>query len=302
MPHPQPQPRPPHHRHPATPPHDDQPARGPADSLGIDPARTLLVVAAPEETRAVLRGLGALPLDAPGTTPLPPVATLIPTPTGPCVVRSGVGKVNAALAVALAHHPSRFTSVLSVGIGGLLPDAPPQTSAAGPSLATPGSPTSGFPTPTLLDAVLASRSLYADEGLVTGVGYRTIADLGFPQAQPDTPPLPDTDVFFPHPEMLQRLRPVAATLAGVATVSTCSGTAAAAHAVATRTGARVEAMEGAAVAHALVRLGHPPAALPFAELRVISNTTGDRATQIWRLREALARLTDLSRDIAAALR
>jgi nucleoside phosphorylase len=52
-------------------------------------------------------------------------------------------------------------------------------------------------------------------------------------------------------------------------------------------------MEGAAVA--LVAVRH---ALAFAELRVISNTTGRRAGQVWKLPEALARLGALARQIA----
>jgi futalosine hydrolase len=54
-------------------------------------------------------------------------------------------------------------------------------------------------------------------------------------------------------------------------------------------------MEGAAVALAAVRLG-----LAFGELRVISNTTGDRARQQWDLKGALARLTDVIGRLRAA--
>ena len=67
----------------------------------------------------------------------------------------------------------------------------------------------------------------------------------------------------------------------------------AARQVVQRTGATAEGMEGAAVA--LVAVRH---ALAFAELRVISNTTGRRAGQVWKLPEALARLGALARQIA----
>ena len=54
---------------------------------------------------------------------------------------------------------------------------------------------------------------------------------------------------------------------------------------AARTKAVAEAMEGAAVVHAARRLG-----VPAIELRVISNTTGDRDNQKWDLAGALAAL------------
>ena len=70
--------------------------------------------------------------------------------------------------------------------------------------------------------------------------------------------------------------------AKIATVAICSGTDEAANEVVKRTGAIVEAMEGAAVVHAATRLS-----IGAIELRVISNTTGDRNKQQWRLVEAL---------------
>jgi futalosine hydrolase len=73
----------------------------------------------------------------------------------------------------------------------------------------------------------------------------------------------------------------------IATVSTCSGTNALAREIVTRTGAEVEAMEGAAVGLVASRLG-----VGFAEVRVISNTTGDRGSQQWDLPGALAALRE----------
>ena len=83
----------------------------------------------------------------------------------------------------------------------------------------------------------------------------------------------------------------------IATVATCSGTDAAAESVARRTGAVAEAMEGAAVVHAARRLG-----VPAIELRVISNTTGDREDQEWDLAGALVVLGRSVGDALAALR
>jgi futalosine hydrolase len=80
-------------------------------------------------------------------------------------------------------------------------------------------------------------------------------------------------------------------VSAIATVSTCSGTDAAATEIAHRTGAAAEAMEGAAVG--LVAFRHKVA---FAEVRVISNTTGDRSRQVWALEESLAELGKFVRE------
>jgi futalosine hydrolase len=74
----------------------------------------------------------------------------------------------------------------------------------------------------------------------------------------------------------------------IATVATCSGTDALAVEVERRTGAIAEAMEGAAVVHAALRLG-----LPGGEVRVISNSTGDRAKQQWDIARAFAAMHTL---------
>ena len=65
------------------------------------------------------------------------------------------------------------------------------------------------------------------------------------------------------------------------TVSTCTGTDAAARAIEARTGGAVENMEGAAVAHVAHLHG-----IPVGEVRGISNIVTDRDTKAWRLKEA----------------
>ena len=78
--------------------------------------------------------------------------------------------------------------------------------------------------------------------------------------------------------------------------------AACAHEVARRTRAVAEAMEGAAVGFTARRLGLATGSAPaFAELRVISNTTGDRSRQVWDLPRALSRLEQLGSQLLAAL-
>ena len=65
------------------------------------------------------------------------------------------------------------------------------------------------------------------------------------------------------------------------TVTTCTGTDAAARALEARTGGAVENMEGAAVAHVAHIYG-----VPVGEVRGISNMVTDRDTSTWRLQEA----------------
>lgn len=235
------------------------------------PDTLLVAVAAPNEARAILFALGlrldlapwhAVPLHdltPSGSPPLPRADLLL----------TGVGKAAAAGAVARAIDPSRHRGVLSIGVAGALP---------GSGLA-------------IGHALLASSCIFADEGVETPDGYTDLASRGFPPG-PWTGPAAPTDpaLSAPWARLADRTGPVA-------TVSTCSGTDARAAAIAARTGALAEAMEGAAVAATAARLGRP-----FAEFRVISNTTG--SSQQWDLPLALARLGDLARaglSAAAAL-
>lgn len=182
------------------------------------------------------------------------------------LVVSGVGKANAAGAVARVLHPAIHGGVLSVGIAGALPRS------SGPLA--------------IRAVVVATACVYADEGLLTPEGFTDLGAMGFPLGPFQGPLIPV------GPQLVEALRPLADAAGPVATVSTCSGTDPLAHQVAARTGALAEAMEGAAVAHAGARLG-----VPAGELRVISNTTGNRAGQSWDLRGALARLEEVIRTL-----
>lgn len=175
------------------------------------------------------------------------------------IVIAGIGKANAAAATVHAATPDT-PFVLSTGLCGALP---------GSGLA-------------ITDTILATRSIYADEGLLTPDGFQTCAEMGFPIGQDGT------DIALPDAQLMDRLSPLADHAGPIATVSTCSGTDTGAAHVVRRTRALAEAMEGAAVLHAAHRLG-----LPAAELRVVSNTTGDRAAQQWDIRAALARLGEV---------
>lgn len=231
--------------------------------------RILLVVATPLEAEALLSGMPGRA----GVTPPP----WTPAPVGPGLelIVTGIGKANAAGAVgaALARHESGggVDGVVSIGIGGTLP-------VAGGSVRVPGT------------AVLAAPSVFADEGVETSGGWLDAASIGFPV-------LAGVQVgegIWPGAELRAWLRPMVDGVGPIATVSTCSGTDERASAIASRTGAAVEAMEGAAVGLACVRMG----GIRFAEVRVVSNRTGERSRQGWDMDRACARLRAIGMMIA----
>jgi futalosine hydrolase len=214
----------------------------------------LIAVAAPAEARAVLgvcgqdAGLASVQWKC---HELDERADLVVT---------GIGKANAAGAVAWCADFALHRWVLSMGVAGALPDSGLQ----------------------LGQSVVATECVFADEGLQTDGAFQDCATMGFPLAD-----FPGSAV--PVDQGLVSVLRLLADVAGpIATVSTCSGTGPLATTVRARTGAVAEAMEGAAVALVARRVG-----LPMAELRVISNTTGPRAQQRWDLKGALARLSDV---------
>ncbi|MBL0921339.1 MAG: futalosine hydrolase [Phycisphaerales bacterium] len=178
---------------------------------------------------------------------------------------TGIGKANAAGAVARCLGADTYRAVVNLGVCGSLPDL------AGRML-PPG------------EAALGTAAAFADEGLLSPEGFRDVAEMGFGPLSD----LPGGGVSIPCDAALVRALSALGGLSGtIATVSTCSGTDALALEIARRSGAPVEAMEGAAIALVSARLR-----TPFAEWRVVSNTTGDRARQRWDLRLALSRLTE----------
>ncbi len=237
-------------------PSSPKPAAG-TTPIWLVPEGTLLAVAAPAEVRAVL-----------GSSVVPPVEVPIDHPARPGVgvVRTGVGPAAAAAGVAATLGRRRFRAVVSVGIGGALP---------GHSTLPAGSAPIGT-------VVLADRSVLADQGLAEPGRFVPTAAMGFGAFSDQS------DSIEIDAALRAALEPAVDRVGPIATVSTCSGTDELAAAVAGRTSALVEAMEGAAVGLAAQRAG-----LPFAELRVVSNTTGDRAAQVWDLDAALGVLAQV---------
>lgn len=225
--------------------------------------RWLLAVAAPNEAGAIAAGFGG---DA--SEPIAVMWRGRELSAHWDMVVTGVGKANAAAGVARVFDAARHGGVLSLGIGGALPPRGVGENKLG-----------------LGSVVLASESVYADEGVMTGDGFRDLAALGL---------APNMGLagqlmmgVTADEETRNALKRCVEAEGVVATVSTCSGTDNTARRVQERTGAIVEAMEGAAVGFTALRLGE---AVRFAEVRIVSNTTGERSRQQWDLAGALERL------------
>ena len=179
------------------------------------------------------------------------------------VIVTGIGRTNAAAGTTeaiLTQGP--FDMVISAGVAGALPGSELQIG----------------------DVILATECVYAEEGLMTPKGFGGIEALGFPLGDFEGNAVPVNAGLLGVLSGDYRTGPIA-------TVATCSGTNAAAAEVTRRTGALVEAMEGAAVVHAARRKN-----IPAIELRVVSNTTGDRENQEWDLNRGLSALGEAVRD------
>ncbi|RMG97150.1 MAG: futalosine hydrolase [Deltaproteobacteria bacterium] len=157
------------------------------------------------------------------------------------LVEVGVGKVAAALGTFEAVHDARPAAVLSFGLCGTYDGRALGVGAA----------------------CRVRQAVLSDEGVCTPHGFLGLGDLGLGTAEPlDADG--GLDRWLDH-----TAGPLPAVRA--ATVSTCAGASDLARARRERSGAVVETMESYAIAAACARLG-----VPWAEVRVVSNETGDR--------------------------
>lgn len=220
----------------------------------------LFVAAVPAEVRALV--------DASELAPAEPWAVTSPRP-GVDVLVAGIGRVNAAAGTAAAivrRHDTGapYRAVVNLGVAGALPQRHLN----------------------LGDVVVASACIFVEEGIDLPDGPHDMSGLGFELV--DDVPWASANTITPDPALaaglLERLG-AHVTHQRIATVARCSGTDAAARSVIAQTDAVAEAMEGAAVVMAAQRFN-----IPAAEVRVISNTCGDREHQQWDLSAALQRL------------
>jgi futalosine hydrolase len=216
-------------------------------------------------------------------SPLPPLERLLLVHAAPLEADAladlrpiclGVGKAAAAasLAIELADrraHEALPAAVLLFGIAGAFPPR----HRAGTRL-RPGA------------ACLVGAERFGDEGVHTERGFRDVADLALGAAGP----------FAADEALTGRVaRALDLPIVAGVTVSACSGTDAASAAMSQRGSADVETMEGAAVAVVCARF-----AVPWLELRAISNWTGDRERGEWMLRDAAAVAQGLVRRLLGA--
>jgi futalosine hydrolase len=193
----------------------------------------------------------------------------------------GVGKVAAVAGLysllEAVERRRRVRGVLLCGVAGAFPerhrDSPPPVG--------------------LFDVCVVGSDRLGDEGVDTEQGF---VDFG------QRPPgggvsLVDCGPFPAQPQLVEKCaQALAAPVVRGVTVSACSGTEVRSRAVHHRCHADVETMEGAAVAYACRRFE-----LPFVQVRVISNWTGDRERAGWDLGRATAVLEHAMRRLADAL-
>lgn len=173
---------------------------------------------------------------------------------GLCDAVIGVGKVAAAMRTTELLLATRPAWLLLVGVCG----------------AYPGGPAVG-------SLCVVGEDRLADEGIgLAGGAFVGISAMG----------LGDEGPFAAD---VGRSRAIAGVIEGPivagATVSTCSACDDRSLALAGRTGAQVETMEGAAVLQVCQHLG-----VPAVQLRCVSNRTGAREAAGWDLHGAAARL------------
>lgn len=171
---------------------------------------------------------------------------------------TGIGKVNAAASAAT------LTSIFA-------PDFSINTGCAG---AYSGSGLS------IGDLALASAEIYAEEGVVTPLGWQSVEAIGIPLAEVEGTcyynEIPLSETHAERSLSLAGKLNIKLQKGKFVTVSTCSGTAARGVELSGRFGAICENMEGAAVAHVALRYG-----VPCLEIRGISNHVADRDVSRW---------------------
>lgn len=169
----------------------------------------------------------------------------------------GVGKVNAAHSTTLVLEKNNIDYLILFGVGGAYSDAQV-----------------GY-------VVVAESENYAEEGVITGEGWKPMEFTGFALLKNKA------EYFntFPMDRKLMQLAIHASkdarlnTLSGnFITVSQCSGTSISGEILQKRFTGLCENMEGAAVAHICAMYG-----IPMIEIRGISNVIEDRDMKKWNI-------------------
>lgn len=189
----------------------------------------------------------------------------------PHTLELGVGKIAATSTLTAALAKQKPDAVVLLGISGAYPDRHLR---------------SGLQALQVLDLCMVASELIADDGVLTPDGFLDLDHLH----------LGDVGPFPCDAELTGKISAVVGCpLVTAATVSTGSGVDSISQAYALRTGAQIESMEGGAVAAVCRRFE-----VPFAQLRAISNRTGDRNHSAWDLEGAIGKLSEAIERIFAA--
>jgi len=178
---------------------------------------------------------------------------------------TGAGKVSAAISTLELIRQLRPGWIIQLGCAGAYP-------GSGLGIA---------------DVAIANVEIFADEGVETPEGFLSMRDLELPQAARDGELIfNEVPVDFPTAETIQEIRSSLGHQSRIeagrfCTVSLGSGTDAASRRAEERWSPLAESMEGAAAALVAWRQR-----VRFSEIRGISNMTGDRNRESWKIAEA----------------
>lgn len=172
---------------------------------------------------------------------------------------TGVGKVNAAAATALALSAVRPRYLVLVGIGGAYPGAGLEIG----------------------DVVLAKSETQVDSGVGYGPTWKGLDAIGFPLLETDPPSY--NRLWFNQRFVTRLGHELGVAVVPFATSDSVTADDAHASWLARRHGVAVESMEGGAVAQVALAFG-----VPLVQLRGVSNAVGVRDKTQWHVKTAVA--------------
>ncbi|MDZ4835257.1 MAG: hypothetical protein SGJ27_15885 [Candidatus Melainabacteria bacterium] len=230
-------------------------------NLLADSTRLLLAVASPVEFKAVLQGAGVVDDEVPPLWETRELDSI-------SILHTGVGKANAAGAVARELTRQAYGGVLSIGLAGSFDQKV-----------------------SLCTSFLGINHYMLDEGAIVNpkgavvkseTGWMSIEDAGWAtvSVKPD------------HGVLMNFFRTLVDNVGDVGTVSTISGTNDLSAEYQKRFKVRIETMESGAIAQTCSILK-----VPFADIRVISNFCGERTKDNHDFPGALKKMAEISAKI-----
>lgn len=181
------------------------------------------------------------------------------------ILVTGVGMVNTIYALTKHISASRPDIIVQAGIGGSLhPFYPP------PSV------------------VIISEEVMGDMGAEEDHTFKDIFDLGL--AEENIFPFSGKKLVNPHRQLLEKIKLPAVRGISVNEITTNAGRI---QQLAEKYGAMIESMEGAALHYVCLQ-----EAIPFIQIRSVSNFAGERDKSKWQMQEAI---DHLNRELITAI-